>query len=208
MNAVMARGISRAVIGTAQWLGDRITDWTGLAALRVPLERASGSRAKTLAIPGYAQTNSYGCGAVAAVIVVRHFHPEMPFGTVYDAVAPLPELGAQPRQVARAMRLCGLRVIARRQLQFSDLCQFINAGSPVLVVIRNPGADSRHWVVVYGYRRMPDQVYVANNGLPFFTRNRVSRSVFQKLWAPKGNGLVCGRDPKPVRRRQRIVTSN
>ena len=201
MNAVMARGIGRAVVGTAQWLGDKITDWTGLAALRVPLERASGSRAKTLAIPGYAQTNSYGCGAVAAVMVVRHFHPETPFGTVYDAVAPLPEIGAGPGQVALAMRLCGLRVTARRRLQFGDLCQFINAGSPVLVVIRNPGADSRHWVVVYGYRRMPDQVYVANNGLPFFTRNRVSRSAFQKLWEPKGNGLVCGRDPKPIRRR-------
>jgi len=51
------------------------------------LERASGHRAKTLAIPGYAQTNSYGCGAVAAVMVVQHFQPEMPFGAVYDAVA-------------------------------------------------------------------------------------------------------------------------
>jgi hypothetical protein len=201
MNAVMAYGISRAVVGTAQWFGEQITDWTGLAALRVPLERASGLRAKTLAIPGYAQTNSYGCGAVAAVMVARHFHPEMPFGAVYDAVATLPEPGAQPRQVARAMRWCGLRVTSKRNLHFGDLCQFINKGSPVLVVIRNPGADSRHWVVIYGYRRIPDQVFLANNGLPFLTRNRVSLSAFQRLWEPKGNGLVCWRDPKPVRRR-------
>ena len=93
----MAHGMNQAIASTARWLGDQITDWTGLAALRVPLERASVHRAITLAIPGYTQTNSYGCGAVAAVMVVRHFHPEMLFGTVYDAVAPLPELGAQPR---------------------------------------------------------------------------------------------------------------
>src|ERR1035441_4314761 len=203
----MARGISRAVVGTAQWLGDHINDWNGLAALRVPLERASGRRAVTLDLPGYLQTNSYGCGAVAAVMVVRHFHPQMEFGTVYEAVAPLPEIGAQPRQVARAMRSCGLRVRAKGRLQFSDLCQLINAGSPVLVVIRNPGADSRHWVVVYGYRRIPDQVYLANNGLPFFTRNRVSLSAFRKLWDPKGNGLVCSKDPRPVRHREQSTSS-
>lgn len=121
----MARGISRAVVGTAQWLGDQITDWTGLAALRVPLARASGRRAVTLDLPGYLQTNSYGCGAVAAVMVVRYFQPQMQFGAVYEAVAPLPEIGAQPRQVARAMRSCGLRVTARGRLQFSDLCQSI-----------------------------------------------------------------------------------
>src|ERR1035441_6075882 len=79
----MARGISRAVVGTAQWLGDHITDWTGLAALRVPLARASGRRAVTLDLPGY--------------------------------------------------------------------------------------------------RRIPYQVYLANNGLPFFTRNRVSLSAFRRL---------------------------
>jgi hypothetical protein len=197
----LARGISRAVVGTAQWLGDQITDWTRLAALRVPLARASGHRAVTLDLPGYLQTNSYGCGAVAAVMVVRYFRPQMPFGAVYDAVAPLPEIGAQPRQVARAMRSCGLRVTARGRLQFSDLCQSMKEGSPVLVVIRNPGADSRHWVVVYGYRRIPDQVYLANNGLPFFTRNRVSLSAFRRLWEPKGNGLVCSKDPRPVRHR-------
>src|ERR1700690_1245829 len=37
----MARGMSKAATRTAQWLGDHITDWPGLAALRVPLARAS-----------------------------------------------------------------------------------------------------------------------------------------------------------------------
>ena len=203
----MVRGINQTLKSTAQWVGDQVSDWTGLAAVRVPLERASGPRAVTLGLPGYLQTNSYGCGAVAAVMVVQHFQPQMEFGVVYDAVAPCSELGARTSQVARAMRLCGLQVTARRRLQFDDLCRAINAGKPVLVVIRNPGADCRHWVVVYGYQRIPDQVFIANNGLPFLTCNRVSRSAFQKLWAPKGNGLVCGRDPKSRRRRAQSARS-
>jgi hypothetical protein len=131
----------------------------------------------------------------------------MRFGAVYDAVDPLPDLGARPSQVARAMRLCGLSVKSRRQLQFGDLCRSIKAGRPVLVVIRNPGADDWHWVVVYGYRRIPDQIYLANNGLPFFTCSRVSRSLFQKLWNPSGNGLVCWKPQKPLRRRQQSSNS-
>lgn len=197
--------IASTIKSTAQWLGDCITDWTGLAGMRVPLERASGPRAVTLNLPGYVQTNSYGCGAVAAVMVVRYFHPQMEFDVVYDAVDPHSEVGAGQRQVARAMRLCGLQVSTRRQLQFHDLCSAINAGKPILVVIRNPGADSSHWVVVYGCRRMPDQVYLANNSLPFFMGNQVSRRAFEKLWDPPGNGLVCSPGSKPLRRRKRSL---
>ena len=94
-----------------------MTGWTGLAALRVPLERASGPRAVTLDLPGYWQTNPYGC------------------------------------------------------------------------------------------RRIANQVYLANNGLPFFARKRVSRSAFQELWEPGGNGLVYWRDCQPIQRWQRIISS-
>ena len=88
-----------------------MTGWTGLAALRVPLERAWAPRAVTLNLRSYWQTNRYGC------------------------------------------------------------------------------------------RRIPDQDYLANNGVPFFARNRVSRSAFQELWEPGGNGLVCWKDCQPNRRR-------
>jgi hypothetical protein len=201
----MARGMHRAIASTAQWIGDQITDCTGLAAVRVPLERASGPRSKTLGIPGYAQTNSYCCGAVAAVMVARYFHPKMEFGTVYDVVAPVPETGAGSGQVARALRSCGLRVTTRRNLHFGDVCQAIDAGYPLMVVIRNPGADDRHWVVVYGYSRTPDHLYIANNGLPFFTSNRVAKGDFGRLWDPKGNGLICRKSmvPSHLRRKPR-----
>lgn len=188
---IMARLVRQGIVSAAGWLGDRITDCTGLAAVRVPLARAKGLRAKTLAIPGYAQSNSYGCGAVAAVMVARHFHPQLDFGRIYEAVGPEPEIGAGTSRVARALRACGVRVAVSRRLTFDNLCQAIQSGHPVLVVIRNPGADCRHWVVVYGYGRIPDCLYLANNGMPFFTSNRVSRHAFERLWEPKGNGLIC-----------------
>ena len=203
----MARGMHRAIASTAQWIGDQITDCTGLAAVRVPLERASGPRSKMLGIPGYAQTNSYCCGAVAAVMVARYFHPKMEFGTVYETVASVPEIGAGSGQVARALRSCGLRVTARRNLHFGDVCQAIDAGYPVIVVIRNPGADDRHWVVVYGYSRTPDHLYIANNGLPFFTSNRVAKGDFEQLWDPRGNGLICRKSTLPIHRRSKLRRS-
>ena len=196
----MARLVQKGIASIADWLGDRVTDYTGLAAVRVPLQRDCGPRAQTLPVPGYVQTNSYACGAIAAASVVRYFRPEIEFGTVWEAVDPEPELGAGIRQVARALRSFGLRVMHKRQLRFADLCRAIDAGCPVLTVIRNPGADCQHWVAVYGYRRIPDAVYIANNGLPFFTSNRVSKSAFEKLRDPKGNGRICRAGISPIGR--------
>jgi len=68
----------------------------------------------------------------------------MDFGTIYDAVAPLPRLGAGTSKVVRVLRACGLRVAERCNLTFRALCQAIDSGRPVMVVIRNPGADCRH----------------------------------------------------------------
>jgi len=89
-------------------------------------------------------------------MVAWHFHPQLEFGQVYEGVGPEPAIGAGRQRVARALRACGVRVTAGRSLEFGDLCRAIKAGHPVLVVIRNPGADCRHWVVVYGYSRIPD----------------------------------------------------
>jgi len=44
-------GASKIVHQTACWIGDRITDWTGYAALQMSLQRAKGSHEMTLDIP-------------------------------------------------------------------------------------------------------------------------------------------------------------
>src|SRR5512140_3058070 len=109
------------------------------------------------------QTSSYGCGGVAAAMAARSVRPDLKFGAVYDAINPLPELGAGTRRIVQGLRACGLRVSLKKDLTFARLARRINQGRPILVVIHNAGSASRHWVVVYGYSRDPDRVYLATN---------------------------------------------
>src|SRR5689334_20186892 len=92
-------GATRLITRLACRIGDRITDWTGYAAIRMSLEKASRPGERTLDLPGYVQINSYCCGAVTAAMVVRYFLPNMPFGRIYGAVNPSPDYGAGPDRV-------------------------------------------------------------------------------------------------------------
>jgi hypothetical protein len=163
----------------------------GLVAVPVPIEQAQGQSEVTLDLPGYLQTNSYSCGAMAAAMVVHRFRSRMSFERIYDAVDPLPECGAGALCVVRGLRSCGLHVSHRKKLSFARLCQAIDRGRPVVVLIDNPGSEDDHWVVVYGYGRRPDRLFIAVNGVPWFNRNRIARSQFERIWKPPGNGLVC-----------------
>lgn len=182
------------------WVGDQLTDWIGLVAIRIPLEQASRPREVTLALPGYLQTNSYACGAITAAMIVRYFRPRMSFSRIYGAVGPLPDYGASTSQVVRGLRACGLRVSPRTRLGFPQIRKAIDQGRLVMVAIHNPGACSDHWVAVYGYSVRPDRVFLATNGPPWIDSNRIARSHFERLWKPRGNGLICWKAP-PVKRR-------
>jgi hypothetical protein len=177
--------------GAASHLVDRFSERTKLAAVRVPLERASRKRQVTLDVPGYLQINSFGCSAVGAAMIVRFFHPATTFGRVWEAIDPDPHLGAGRTKVKNGLRACAIHVASRRRLDFRDLCHAIDKGCPILVSIYNPGADAGHWVVVYGYGKRPDRVFLAGNSLPWIGKNQISRRQFEGLWYPDGNGLVC-----------------
>ncbi len=187
-------GVSRRVHQTACWIGDRITDWTGYAAAKIPLERGKQPHEVTLDLPGYMQINSYCCGAVTVAMVVKYFWPQTSFGRIYASVNPSPECGAGRTSVARALRSCGVHVSRRHRLSFEQLCSAINQNRPVLAAIHNPGAEADHWVVVYGYGHRPDRVFIACNGLPWFRSNCVARREFERIWTPRGNGIICSKN--------------
>jgi hypothetical protein len=193
MNSIKL-GVSTRVHQTACWIGDRITDWTGYAAAKIPLQRAKEPRELTLDLPGYMQLNSYCCGAVTVAMVVRYFWPQTSFGRIYATVNPSPEYGAGITSVARALRTCRVYASRQRKLTFEQLCSAIHQNRPVLVAIHNPGAETDHWVVVYGYGRRPDRVFIACNGLPWFGSNRMARREFEGIWKPRGNGIICCKD--------------
>ncbi len=172
---------------------DRISDFTGYAAIRLPLNRASRPGEVTLSLPGYGQLNSFACGAVAGFMALKHFHPHADFSQFYARVNPTRRNGANAAKVARALRQSVVRVWKRNDLTFDDLCQAINREQPVLLVIHNPGSESRHWVTVYGYGRHPHKVFMAINDVPLLIHNAVPLHKFNRLWCPKGNGLICQR---------------
>ena len=183
---------------------DAVSDWTDCVATRVPLRRACGSDEITLDLPGYVQLDSYGCGAIAGVMALKHFKPRASFTAFYGRVSPHPENGTATYRLIRALRQSGLRVSERHDLSFADLCAAIDAGSPVIVVVHNPGADDTHWVVVYGYGRNPKRVFLATNGFPMVT-NAVLLSRFARIWSPHGNGLICAKSKRPVRKARRVT---
>lgn len=160
---------------------DVLSDLSGYAAMRVPLQKACRPGEVTLDLAGYRQVNSYSCGAVAAAMIAKWFRPGLSFDRVYAAVHPSPESGAGALQVTRALRALGIHVSRKTNLSFPAICHAIDAGQPILVCLRTSRADTNHWVVLYGYGRRPRLVFVAGRGLPFIGRQRLKWRVFREL---------------------------
>src|ERR1044071_1655927 len=177
------REAARAVI-------DTISETTGIWAIPELLPMASNDNEVTLNVPGYCQVNTYACGAVAGLMVLKTFRPKASTDAFYRRVNPHPEPGCGTGKLIRALRRSGLGVSDRDDLTFHRLCREIDEGFPVIVVIENPLFESSHWIVIYGYGRKPDRVFLATNGFPILNRKIVPRKDFERIWRPRGNGLV------------------
>lgn len=177
----------------AHWgrLVDVVSDLTGYAAVRVPLQMASRSGEVTLDLTGYRQINTFGCGAVAAAMVVKCLRPQVSFERIHAAVDPTQQSGAGTMRVMRALRSLRVGVSRKTDLTFDNICTAIDAGRPVMVCVKTADTRTDHWVVVYGYGRRPNLVFVAGQGLHFIARQRVNWSEFRRQWKPPGEGLVC-----------------
>ena len=177
------REVARAVI-------DSLSEATGIWVVPEALPTAGSNNEVTLDVPGYCQVNFYACGAVAGLMVLKTFKPRASLDAFYRRVNPLPEHGCGTAKLIQALRRSGLVVSKRDNLTFPRLCREIDKGFPLIVVIENPESENAHWIVVYGYGRKPDRVFLATNGLPILNRKIVARKDFEKIWRPRGNGLV------------------
>ena len=108
---------------------------------------------------------------------------------------PSREYGAGPGRVVKALRSCGMAAIPQHRLTFELVCSAIKQGTPILAIVHNPGAENSHWVVIYGFGRCPDRVFIAFNGLPWFGSNRIPRREFERIWSPRGNGIIVWKSP-------------
>ena len=176
-------------------VADVVSEFIGYAACPMPLQRATRAGEVSLDLTGYRQFDSFSCGAIAAAMAVKYLRPRMSFERIYAAVSPSRRSGAGSGRVACALRSLGVRVETRTDLAFDAICAAIDDGSPVLVCFTTRDPDTDHWVVLYGYGRRPDSLFVAGRGIPFISRNRIARRRFEHLWSPAGAGLVCAKRP-------------
>lgn len=149
----------------------------------------------TLLVPGYKQTQAYTCGFVAGLMVLHALYPRSSTEAFYRRVLPDREMGTSNKKLLRALRRSGVGVSIQSRLGFAEIREAIDAGFPIITLLKTRSEEILHWVVVYGYgirtAKTSNRVFVAGNGLPFFNQPAIPWSRFCQMQSPLGFGFVC-----------------
>lgn len=145
--------------------------------------------AVTLRVPGYYQVREYTCGFVSVLTVLRYYRRYVPEQELYERLG-TNHYGTSQSAIVRELRREGLAVGLHYDLDLEKLQRCIHRNRLVI------GYHHRleHWVVVHGYARNPDRIYVAES-LPGMRREHLWSHYGPKL---RGFGIVCS----PRRRRR------
>jgi len=119
-----------------------------------PAPHAEGT---ALPLSGYRQARSYTCGFATTLMVIRYFGADIParellrrLGTGRD--------GTRQNAIMRELRAAGLRANTRYDVDFARVCREIDRNKLIVGYLH----DEEHWLVIYGYARDPERVYVAD----------------------------------------------
>jgi hypothetical protein len=172
---------------------DIFAERTGIRVLNLPLSHPRAREVTTLMVPGYKQTQTYTCGFVAGLMVLHALYPKSSSLAFYRRVNPDPEMGTTIKKLLEALKLSGIGASVRRGMQFRDIQRHIDAGFPIITLVKTGEKDTTHWVVIYGYGnesgKNPPRVFVA--GRQLFHQPAISWPRFCELQSPFGFGLVC-----------------
>ncbi len=172
---------------------DPLVDWTKIRVLYDVLPHYASEGADLLDVPGYKQTQSYTCGFVAGLMVLRTFYPDADTEDFYNCVRPNPTSGTSNTRLISALRQNGIGVSVRNNLGFDQIRKTIDAGFPIITLVKTNDIDTLHWVVTYGYGlksgNRPNRIFVSGNS--FFKSREIPWSKYARLISPKGFGLVC-----------------
>ncbi len=169
---------------------------TGVRLVPDPILHPGGNDVCILEIPGYRQIESYTCGFVAGAMILHTFHPGASLKKFFDQCRPDRDTGLQQNRLVRSLRTNGIGVGERHNLDFESIAATLDEGYPIITLTKTSRSDEVHWVVIYGYGRKPNRVFIAGEGLPLINNltgqkeipwSRFSRS----KWAERGYGLVC-----------------
>ena len=138
----------------------------------------------TLAVPGYRQARAYSCGYASVLMVVRHFDPAVRALDLYERLG-TGRSGTSQTAIIRELRSAGLSVGVRYDMDFALLEKSIDQGKPVIAYLN----DAEHWLVLYGYGRSPERVFVADPR-PAHACEQTWQDYGPRLG---GFGIVCSR---------------
>jgi hypothetical protein len=176
---------------------DSLSSLTGWRIVPEPLAHPDDPNVCTLDVPGYKQIESYTCGYVAGAMIMHTFHPRRSLERMIKLCAPDYETGVQTTTLVRALRASGIGVAVRENLTFADICKAIESGYPIVTLTKTPREDVVHWVVIYGYGKATNRLFIAGDDKWNFIgtllgRKEVSWSDFQRsIWGQRGFGLIC-----------------
>lgn len=147
----------------------------------------------TVPIPGYRQAKSYSCGFASTLMVARHFGVEMAATELYELVG-TDFWGTSQTSIVRALRAVGLRANTRYDVDLQRISLAVDRGKVLIGYL----GDAEHWLVIYGYGRSPDRVFVADP--------RPTHSECEKRWEEYGSrlggfGIVCSSGQRADRAR-------
>lgn len=113
--------------------------------------------AVTVPLFGYRQTRSYSCGFATALMVLRTFGRSVEARELFERLR-TGRSGTRQTAIVTELRRRGLRANIRYDLDFAALSRAIDAGKLIVAYL----GDAEHWLVVYGYGRGPERVFVGD----------------------------------------------
>jgi hypothetical protein len=175
---------------------DRFAKTTGLRLVPDPLMHLAGEDVCILDIAGYRQLESYTCGYAAGAMILHTFRPGASLETFFEQCNPDYEHGLDAKPLIRCLRANGIGVSQRHNLDFDKIASTIDQGYPIITLTKTLRSDEEHWVVIYGYGRHPNRVFIAGEGIPLINNltgeKEIPWSAFSRSkWAQRGFGLVC-----------------
>ncbi len=138
--------------------------------------------ATTVPLCGFRQTRSYSCGFASVLMILRSFGGHVDGEELFQALG-TSRSGTRQAAIVRELRRRHLSANVRYDLDFGALTRAVDAGKLVVGYL----SDVEHWLVLFGYERDPNRVFVADP--------RPDQDV-EQLWASYGVrlgnfGIVC-----------------
>lgn len=151
--------------------------------------------AVTVPIAGVRQARTYSCGFASVLMILRSFGRSVDGKELFEALG-TGRSGTRQNSIIRELRRRQISANVRYDFTFDALARSVDAGKLVIGYL----VDAEHWLVLFGYERDPDRVFVADP--------RPGEDV-EHLWPEYGErlgrfGIVCS--PRARRQVRKVET--